>query len=313
VAQSMTAFSRVLKQTALGTLIWEVKSINHRYLEVSTRLPEKFRSAEIEFRQYARDFLERGKVDLTLLFEANLNPSLNPGLNPNLKDTSSTSKSMSSQELSLNLDLAKGLLHSADLLSKSIGLENNLKLDAILRWPGVLLSAEPNQDELILSAKEALKAAFLELQKNRTREGDKLVAQINSKLAQLAELIMRAREIAPRVLREIRTHLLTRLADLKSDLKVEISESRLEQELLFYSQRMDVTEELDRLDVHVSEAHRLLAHQGSIGRRFDFLLQEFNREANTLGSKSSDSDLTKIALDMKVLIEQIREQIQNIE
>jgi uncharacterized protein (TIGR00255 family) len=306
MAQSMTAFSRILKQSVFGTLIWEVKSVNHRHLEVGTRLPEQFRSAEIEFRQYARDFLERGKVDLTLLFEASLSSQAGGG-----------PERLDADQLSVNLGLAKALLNSAAVLAKETGLENNLKLDVLLRWPGVLVSAEPDQNELVLLAKEALKDALLELQKNRTREGDKLVVQINSKLAQISALILQAREISPRVLLQIRTNLLARIADLKSnlkpELKLEVSEARLEQELLFYAQRMDVTEELDRLEVHVSEAHRLLNQKGSMGRRFDFLLQEFNREANTLGSKSSDSDLTKVSLDLKVLIEQIREQIQNIE
>jgi uncharacterized protein (TIGR00255 family) len=299
MAQSMTAFSRVLKQSSYGALAIEMKSVNHRYLEVGTRLPEQFRSSEIDFRQMVREGLERGKVDLTLSFTPNLEASHLAG----------------GETFTVNIGYAKALLEAGNLLSKETGLENNLKLDGLLRWPGVLTSAEPDQNELILLAKEALKEALLELQKSRAREGDKLVAQIHQRLAQISSLIIQAKEVSPRVLVQMRAQLLSKIASLAEDLKLqkEAGEARLEQELLFYAQRMDVSEELDRLEIHVSEANRLLNQPGSIGRRFDFLLQEFNREANTLGSKSSDATLTRIALDLKVLIEQIREQIQNIE
>jgi uncharacterized protein (TIGR00255 family) len=302
LAQSMTAFSRQVEASSYGTLIWEIKSVNHRFLEISTRLPERFRAAEMDFRQLVRDVLERGKVDLTLLIESH-----------------GTSEDVE-QDLALfsvNTDFAKALLKSASALSQATGLENNLKLETVLRWPGVLTSVEPDQEELISLAKKALKEALLELQKNRTREGEKLVTQINQRLEQIRLLVGQAKEIVPRVMIQLRANLLAKLAELtpelKPELKAGISESRLEQELLFYAQRLDVSEELDRLEVHLSEAHRLLTQKGSLGRRFDFLLQEFNREANTLGSKSTDKDLTRIALDLKVLIEQIREQIQNIE
>jgi uncharacterized protein (TIGR00255 family) len=294
----MTAFARVVKTFSEGTLIWEIRSVNHRYLEINTRLPDVFRSLEMDFRQSVREHLERGKVDLSL--------SLN-----------FSRGSSSSHALTLDTSLAKQLVQFSRQLSEEIGVEGALSMDSLLRWPGVVITQEPNEQDLLDLAKTSLVEALAQLLQNREREGEKLVLHIRKRLTQIAELVLSARASSHRILSHMKENLMVRLQDLKKELhsqvSIDISEARLEQEVLFYAQKMEVSEEMDRLSTHVEEALRLLAQKGGIGRKFDFLLQEFNREANTLGSKSSDAELSKISVELKVLIEQIREQIQNIE
>jgi uncharacterized protein (TIGR00255 family) len=294
----MTAFARVVKPFSEGTLIWEIRSVNHRYLDINTRLPEMLRSLEMDFRHSVREHLERGKIDLSL--------SLN-----------FSRASSASHALTLDTNLAKQLVAFSRQLSEEIGMEGALSMEALLRWPGVVITQEPNEQDLLDLAKASLVEALNQLVQNRSREGEKLMLYIRDRLTQIGELVSSARASSHRILTHMKDNLLVRLQDLKKELHpqvtVDISDTRLEQELLFYAQKMEVSEEMDRLSIHVDEAFRLLTQQGGVGRKFDFLLQEFNREANTLGSKSSDAELSKISVELKVLIEQIREQIQNIE
>ncbi len=288
MTRSMTAFARQQHEQTEGTLVWEIRSVNHRYLEPQLRLPDSFRELEGPLRDRLRKALQRGKVECNLRFH----PS-----------------DANNNQLSVNLDLATQVRDAAQQLTEL--LVNPAPIDALelLRWPGVLQQTELDIKALHQSALRLFDTAINELIDNRHREGAELAQLISQRLDAIAEVVTQVRSRLPEILAKQRLNILNRL----DDAQVNLDSNRLEQEMVLLAQKADVAEELDRLDTHLIEVRRVLGQQDASGRRLDFLMQELNREANTLSSKSIVSETTQCAVDLKVLIEQMREQIQNIE
>ncbi len=292
--RSMTGFARREHADALGTLAWELRSVNHRYLELSLRLPDEFRALESEFRQAIAAAVRRGKLDATLQFRSARGVSAALDIDEPFLDE----LLVRAQEVTRRATARGGTLDSPTPLE-------------LLRWPGVLREAERDQGPLCVAARVTLAATLEALTVSRASEGERIAAMIDSRCRQLEEQVAGVRARLPEVRSRIRARLEERLGQLT--LPGEPNRERLEQELVLALARMDIDEELDRLTSHVAEARLALAADEPAGRRLDFLLQEFNREANTLSSKSQDSETTRAAVDMKVLIEQMREQVQNVE
>ncbi|MCU8089885.1 YicC/YloC family endoribonuclease [Shewanella sp. SM21] len=285
--QSMTAYARIEHKAQWGTASWEIRSVNQRYLETYLRLPEQFRSFEPVLRDRLRKRLSRGKVEVNLRYE--------------LADNSNN-------ELQLNQALAKQLLGAATWLKQEAG-QGDVNLTDILRWPGVLASGEQDMDAIGADLMTAFDSAIDQFIEARGREGEAIKDMLLSRLDGVSEQIAVVREHMPTVMLYQREKLTNRLAEIKG----EFDPARIEQEMVLLAQKQDVAEEMDRLEAHVAEARRILKKGGSEGRRLDFMMQEFNRESNTLASKSISTEITSAAVELKVLIEQMREQIQNVE
>lgn len=284
---SMTAFARAEQAGTHGTLSWELRSVNHRYLEPHLRLPESFRDLEGAVREALRNGLSRGKVECTLRFSDD-----------------STGKA-----LQVDLERAAQLVAAAESVANLIKQPAALNPLEVLGWPGVLVADAADPQALNQSALALFSQALNELKKGRAREGAELAKLLNERLDSILEQVATLRELVPQMLAGQRQKILDRCADMQA----ELDPQRLEQELVILAQKSDVAEELDRLNTHVSEVRRVLKTGGQAGRRLDFLMQELNREANTLGSKAFDTRSTQAAVNLKVLIEQMREQVQNIE
>jgi len=287
--RSMTGFAGVEHQYKFGRLSWEMRSVNHRYLDFNLHLPEEFRPLEADIRQCLGQHLSRGKVDVTLRFFAA--PGATGG------------------GLELNRALAGELLSLHTELAGMASTDQQADINQLLKWPGLIEEKRPDLVPLNTAAMELLTKAVQELQAGRGREGEQMAKAISERLAGISILIAKVRTWLP----EIRVALKQRTLDRVADLKQPLEPGRIEQEVAFLAQKIDVDEELDRLDAHVEEAYRVLDLTEPVGRRLDFLMQEFNRESNTLSSKSVDPRTTQAAVDLKVLIEQMREQVQNIE
>ncbi|NHN38627.1 YicC family protein [Pseudomaricurvus alcaniphilus] len=287
--RSMTGFSRQEITLPWATLAWEIRSVNHRYLETHFRLPEITREIETPLREDLRKTLSRGKIEASLNFQLNTADS--------------------SAELGINLPLVKQLSSLLDAVAAKLTNPAAVNPLELLQWPGVMSSAEINRDELLNQAKALFQRALRSLVEHRQREGEELKTLIEQRLVAIETHVAEVRQRLPEILSQQRQRLLDKLAALKGELDTD----RLEQELVYLAQKTDVDEELDRLSTHVAEVRRTLEQKGSVGRRLDFLMQELNREANTLSSKSIVTDTTQAAIELKVLIEQMREQIQNIE
>jgi len=284
---SMTAFSRFEVKGDWGNAVWEIRSVNQRFLETYFRLPEQFRSIEPVLRERFRKQLNRGKVECSLRFNANASEKNN---------------------LSLNKGLAEQLLQHAGWINEQT-LNSQLNPLEIMRWPGVMEAEEADmttiQKEILVGFEQAL-TDFIDA---RASEGENLKALIEQRLEGIVEQSEKVKAFMPEVIAWQRK----RITDKFTDAKIELDSSRVEQELVLLAQKMDVDEEIDRLFSHVKETKSILKKGGAQGRRLDFMMQEFNREANTLGSKSINADITNAAVELKVLIEQMREQIANIE
>lgn len=288
MTHSMTAFARVERQLDDGIFCWEIKSVNHRYLDVSFRLPEAFRFLEPSLRSLMRDKVSRGKLECQLKFQ----------------DLSANRQSML-----INEKLVSVLLETSDKLSSDFTIANDLSLTNILNWPGVVEVEKPDTDILGSQIETVFVQALSQLIAVRQVEGEALKVQVRNRLIKLGEEIEKSSKQISLLNAQRRDKLLTRLHSLN----LEVDNTRVEQELALLIARADVSEELDRLKIHVQEVANALKGVEVAGRRLDFLMQELNREANTLSSKSDDIALTQSAIEMKVLIEQMREQIQNIE
>jgi uncharacterized protein (TIGR00255 family) len=288
--RSMTGFARIERDAPWGAVAWELRAVNHRYLETSLRLPEELRALEARFRQQIAARLKRGKVD------ASLRLSWHPAAD---------------RELALDLELAVRVAEAAQRIRERAGELLPPGTMDILRWPGVVREQERDLEPLAKLAEGALAEALDELDAARCREGEHLAGTLAERCSGIDALAREVRAALPSIRDGLRTRLLERLAGLD----LETDPQRLEQELVIQLGKMDVDEELDRLAGHVAEVRRILADGGDEGngRRLDFLMQEFNREANTLGSKSVDARTTRVAVELKVLIEQMREQVQNVE
>lgn len=284
---SMTAFARIEHKASWGNAIWEIRSVNQRYLETYFRLPEQFRSLEPLLRERFRKALQRGKVECTLRYQT---------------DDGAVGK------VTLNEALAKQLIDAADWV-QSHGQSSGINPFDVLKWPGVISSEETDMDKIqaeILGAFDQCLQDFLDA---RAAEGNNLKAMIEQRIEGIEQHTASVRKQMPAVMEWQKERISNRFAEAK----VELEPGRLEQEMIMLAQRMDVAEELDRLDSHISETRKILGKGGAIGRRLDFMMQEFNRESNTLASKSINAEITQSAVELKVLIEQMREQIQNIE
>ncbi|MEO8160156.1 MAG: YicC/YloC family endoribonuclease [Arenimonas sp.] len=285
--RSMTAFAACERAASAGQLACELRSVNHRFLELSLRLPEELRAAESALRERVSQKLSRGKVDLSL--------RLRPGAGAR-------------PELSVNNELLEQL---ALLARRHHAQFPNMNVDFIelMRYPGVVEESGIDQIGLQAEAVSLLDETLLEFLAAREREGANLAAVMRERLDGIERIAAQVKQWLP----EIRVALRARLDARLADLKLPLEPGRLEQEIVLNLQKIDVDEELDRLASHVVEARRVLSLPEAVGRRLDFLMQEFNREANTLGSKSVDSRTTQAAVELKVLIEQLREQVQNLE
>lgn len=287
--RSMTGFARVERQYEFGRLSWEMRSVNHRYLEFGLHLPEEFRPLEAGIRRCLGQYLSRGKIDATLRFVA--------------------APDAAGSGLALNRTLAGELLEVHAELANMASSEQSVDISQLLGWPGLIEVKRPDFAPLQTAALELLGEAAQELQAGRGREGEQMAKAISERLAGIASITANVKLWLP----EIRAALMQRTLDRIADLKQPLEPGRIEQEVAFLAQKIDVDEELDRLNAHVAEAYRILELTEPVGRRLDFLMQEFNRESNTLSSKSVDQRTTQAALDLKVLIEQMREQVQNVE
>lgn len=284
---SMTAFARLEIKQNWGNAIWEIRSVNQRYLESFFRLPEQFRGLENSLREKLRQRLTRGKVECHLRFEAS---------------------QATSGALQLNSELALSLLQSLQWLKQQAG-EGQINLMDILRYPGVVEVCAQDLDQIsqdLLAGFDQLLAEFVAM---RGREGEKLQQVIEQRLDAMAVYEAQVRSKMPAILQWQRERLLQRFEEVQ----LQPDPNRLEQELVLLAQRLDVAEELDRLQMHINETRGILARGGAVGRKLDFMMQELNRETNTLASKSINTEITAAAVELKVLIEQMREQVQNLE
>ena len=288
VIRSMTAFARQEQQTEQGNLIWEIRSVNHRYSELSLRLDERFRVLEMPIRKLFSEQLGRGKVDAVLRYKAPENQSTN---------------------LDIDQTLAQSVVEQCELISGFADQAARIDPVRILQWPGVIKAESLDQVALNASVMSALLLAVNELIVSRETEGAALHKMVEQRCNDIDAIAKATRERMPTILAEHQQRLKERVAELAVDLDPE----RLEQEMVLLAQKNDVAEELDRLESHVVEVRSVLQRDEPVGRRLDFLMQELNREANTLGSKSINSETTNHSVELKVLIEQMREQIQNIE
>jgi uncharacterized protein (TIGR00255 family) len=283
---SMTGYARRQVKADWGTAVWEIRSVNQRYLETYWRMPESFRSLEPLLRDKIRNQLQRGKVETNLRFEAD---------------------DANKSELTLNQAMAKQLIQSAEWIQQQAGGQIN-PVD-ILRWPGVMETPEQDASAISKALLAEWQTTMDEFIASRASEGANIQALIEQRLEGIQAQVAIVRAKMPIVIEWQREKIKTRL----NEALAELDEARVEQEIILLAQKLDVAEELDRLDGHVAEAHKILKKGGPCGRRLDFMMQEFNREANTLASKSIDTEITNAAVELKVLIEQMREQIQNIE
>lgn len=286
--RSMTAFARQEQQGDGGQLIWELRSVNHRYLDIHVHLPEELRPIEWSLRERLGRRLTRGKIECTLRYRRGIGAA---------------------DALRINWSYAEQVIEGCLSLGRLLPQTAPISPLDLLRLPGILREAEPDLQPIAEAALELLEAALDELLSMRAREGERLAAMLRERTVQISELTRQVRERRATVIRAIQERLRARIEGLEANAEP----GRLEQELVLIAQRLDVDEELQRLLSHIDEVEQVLKQNEPVGRRLDFLMQELNREANTLASKSSDTETTRAAVMMKVLIDQMREQVQNIE
>lgn len=284
---SMTAFAHLEIKKEWGNAVWEIRSVNQRFLETYFRLPEAFRHLEMGLRERLRNSLTRGKVECSLRVEL---------------------AQVNNNKIALNNDYAEQVITSLKTL-QSIAGEGEINLVDVLRYPGVVDAQSQDLDQIaqdLLTGFEQILADFIAM---RGREGANLQAIIQQRLDSIAEIAQSVQNQMPEVLQWQKDRLQQRFEELN----LQLDPQRLEQEMVLTAQRVDVAEELDRLQLHVKETSSILKKGGAVGRKLDFMMQELNRESNTLASKSINADITNSAVELKVLIEQMREQIQNLE
>lgn len=286
--KSMTAFSRKEEVNEWGTLVWEMRSVNHRYLDVSIRIADELRIIEPQVREKINVRLSRGKVEVSLRFKP--------------------SNTVTSQ-IAVNEALAEQVADAAKSLQTMIGDSQPLSALEVLRWPGVVGQAEADFGPLQKLALALFDTTLDDYIQTREREGEKTAQMLTERCDAIDEIIEKVKVLRPQAVERQKTKLMAKIEEVDT----EHDTGRLEQELVYIAQRLDVAEELDRLTAHLSELRDILKRDEPVGRRLDFLVQEFNREANTLSSKSADAETTALSVDLKVYIEQMREQVQNIE
>jgi uncharacterized protein (TIGR00255 family) len=286
--RSMTAFASLEDRGDQGMFSWDIRSVNHRFLEVGMRLPEELRELEPVVREHVAHSVHRGKVECRLRYQ--------PG--PAL-----------ASEIMINEELAARLVQATRHIDGLLYNPAPVNAMDILGWPGIIVSGQTSTELVREQAVELLDRALADLVATREREGARLRVYLEQRLDPLDECLKQVRDHLPRALASLREKLLRRLAELRT----EVDEGRLHQELALLLTKADAAEEIDRLETHGREVRRVLDGSGAVGRRLDFLMQELHREANTLGVKAADLETANAALEIKVLVEQMREQVQNVE
>ena len=282
---SMTAFARLEESGEWGHAAWEIRTVNHRYLDISIRLPEELRALETSVRERVSGKLNRGKVECNLRYDAD----------------------STLDNIAVNARLSEKIIQA----SRSLPVDNPAPLNPvdILRWPGVIEKNTPDLEQTGAGLLILLDKALQDIVENRRREGQKTGRMIEDRCDLALQQVLQMRAKVPEIIAALSERHLERIRELD----IEPDNGRLEQEIALLSQKLDVDEELDRLETHIHEVRRVLTESEPVGRRLDFLMQEMNREANTLGSKSAHIDTSNASIELKVLIEQMREQVQNIE
>ncbi len=284
----MTAFATTQTQNKFGLINWEIRSVNHRYLDVNFRIPESFRELEPVLRECVKAEIQRGRIDCTLRYQP-------------------------ASEISSDITIDQASLQSLKKVLQTIkgkfGNESSINPIDILRWPGVIKADEDKLPEAEKQVLSVFTSTLKKLNQARAVEGKQLKAFIEERLKKIDKETVVVHKHVPSILKAQRERLLTRFKEAK----LELDNDRLEQEMVFLAQKADVAEELDRIKIHTDETRRILKSGGIAGKRLDFLMQEFNREANTLGSKSISPITTQVSVELKVLIDQMREQVQNVE
>lgn len=285
---SMTGFARVEDTCEQGSLSWELRSVNHRYLEVGFRLPDEVRGLEPQFRSYLQARLARGKVDC--VFRCQL-------------------EEQHASDLKVNEPLLESLLRQIAYVNDKLPQHAPAKAIDVLAWPGLVQAVQADTENFHAACYELFTGAADQLVEMRATEGRRIEKMLQERCAAIDVIVKKIRSRHDQVLIALRGKVQQRLEELS----VEIDQNRLEQELVYLAQKLDIAEELDRLESHISEMANIFSRKEPTGRRLDFLMQEFHREANTLSSKSADAETTRASVDLKVLIEQMREQVQNVE
>ncbi len=288
MTKSMTAFARIQQSLDEGELIWEIRSVNHRFLELNFKMPEAFRASETRFREILQHRLKRGKIECFLRFNANAQQIAG---------------------ITVNTQQAKSLVSACQQINGLLHQPSEVDPMEVLQWPGVVQESKLDMKPVLAVSESSLNKALDDLIANREREGERMRELILQRCKSIQKIVKKARKKMP----EIQARYQQKIREKLDALNVEVNQDRLEQELVYLAQKMDVDEEIDRLDSHLKELSDVLNRDEAVGRRLDFLMQELNREANTLGSKSADISSTSASVELKVLIEQMREQIQNIE
>ncbi|HFD12433.1 MAG TPA: YicC family protein [Crenotrichaceae bacterium] len=286
--QSMTAFSTTSVQENNLEFSWEIRTVNQRFLDISIRIPAQLRSLETEIRQLITQYIKRGKVECFLTIQ---------------------DLSQNQQSVQLNFEIISQIIAASKEITSLDPSIIPANVHDILSWPGVQQPQQIKTECLKLSLFNALEATLQKLIEMKQREGQQLSTLLQNKCKNITQQTVLARKRIPEILNETKKRIKERIIALK----LEPDTERLEQEFVYLAQKMDITEELDRLDTHIIEINKNLQQSGPVGRRLDFLMQELNREANTIGSKSADIITSQISVELKVLIEQMREQVQNIE
>ncbi|GFO76527.1 hypothetical protein BPLS_P4362 [Bathymodiolus platifrons methanotrophic gill symbiont] len=288
MTNSMTAFANSEMDFENLTINCELRSVNHRYCDINLKIPERFRFAEPNIRHGISDKLKRGKIECSLSFKKH---------------------SFAQQKLTIDMDAVTALLSTTQEIEQLINKPQAFSALEVLAFPGIQIEKESDKAALLQTLLRLVESATDNLLLARQREGAQLSQLISSRCVKLQKLVNQAQRRMPQVLEHLRAKFKHHIAELVA----EPNNDRVEQEMVLLTQKLDVDEELDRLDTHIMEVLRILEQNEPIGRRLDFLMQEMNREANTLGSKSADKEMTAISIELKVLIEQMREQVQNIE
>jgi uncharacterized protein (TIGR00255 family) len=283
----MTAFAASEAELNGLTLSCEIRSVNHRYLDITIKMPERFRFAESDVRSIISAKISRGKIECAL----------------NVK------KQSGRQIFNIDPDAVAALITATEQIKQQMGSSMSFSAMDVLAFPGIQQEPELDKADLTRAINNLVTTTVSQLTETREREGRQLKVLIEERCVKILSQIASAKERMPEVMASLRKKLVDRITELA----IQPDFDRLEQELVYLAQKLDISEELDRLETHVIEVLRVMDQSDPVGRRLDFLMQELNREANTLGSKSTDKDMTQIAIELKVLIEQIREQVQNIE
>ena len=287
MTNSMTAFANSEVKFENLTLNCELRSVNHRYCDISLKIPERFRFAEADIRSAISNQLKRGKIECSLSYKKH---------------------NLMQHTVSVDIQAVKALLTTTKSIEQLMGTSRSFSALEVLAFPGIQVEKEGDKVALQQALQQLLQIAIDNLLAARQREGAQLSHLIRTRCIKLQKFVGQAHARMPIVLELLRTKFKSHIAELVAE-----SNERIEQEMVLLTQKLDVDEELDRLDTHIIEVLRVLKQDGAVGRRLDFLMQEMNREANTLGSKSADKEMTAFSIEMKVLIEQMREQVQNIE